>query len=346
MIEKLSTEKLTNLLKTLFVNRVECYCIQLAKGYSKINAPLTDGILEKHIIGEITVGSYQLDVNSFVKWLCFDLDPEKFTDPMLIAKKILEVTLEKVKNKEGEETPRIWESCIVLEASRYPDRSYHIWILFLIPIQAKIARWLGLRILEMANLNPKLIEVFPKQNEITPETPYGNFVKLPFGKHQVEQKYSKMLDFNSFEPVSLIELENKHGLSFLEKDIEKMASFNIKKSVQTVFEVPKTFKKLSNKDEEKSVCFLLKYWKPGFRNDLEISFLGMCIKEGVNYESAKRIISEVCTRSNTSVSETENALSKVDYHYDNRLNVNLKGRSGIQEVIETIIKKEREKNDT
>ena len=182
-----------NLLKELFVNRTDCYCIQLKQGYSKVAEPLTDEILLKHLSGEITVGSYQLDSCSYVKWLCFDFDPEKLPDPKEAAKQVLAVLLEKEKGEDGIERPRVWPNCVILEASRYPDPSYHIWVLFLIPVKAKVARWLGLRVLEMANLNPKQMEVFPKQNELTPEKPYGNFVKLPLGKHQVEGKWSRIL---------------------------------------------------------------------------------------------------------------------------------------------------------
>ena len=76
----------------------------------------------------------------------------------------------------------------------------------------------------MANLNPKQMEVFPKQDELSPEKPYGNFVKLPFGKHQVENKWSRLLSVEAFEPLPGEELENKHGFSFSEKDSEKTRS--------------------------------------------------------------------------------------------------------------------------
>ena len=51
-------------------------------------------------------------------------------------------------------------------------------------------------------------------------------------------------------------------------------------------------------------------------------------------DSASRVITEVCQRTNTSKEDTENALKKVTYHYKkSRLNVNLKAYSGIGEVI-------------
>ena len=253
------TTDILTILKDLFVNRTDCYCVQLKQGYSKIAQILTDEILRQHLDGKTTVGSYQLDLNNLVKWLCLDLDPEKLSDPKTTAQQILSILLHKTTDKEGNQTPRIWPNCIILEASRYPDPSYHIWLLFLIPVQAKPARWPGLRILEMANLNPKQIEVFPKQDSLTPQTPYGNFVNLPFGKHQVESKWSRMLDLDTFEPLPIEELENKHGLSFSEAETQKLENMETKKSVQIAFETPKTFKKLSSQDQENTVNTLTKY---------------------------------------------------------------------------------------
>ena len=333
-------------LRALFVNRSDCYCIQLKQGYSKIPQPLTDQILQQHLDGKTTVGSYQLDTNNLVKWLCLDLDPEKLSDHKETAKQILSILLQKTKDKEGNETPRIWPNCIVLEASRYPDPSYHIWLLFLIPLEAKAARWIGQRILEMANLSPKQIEVFPKQNEITPERPYGNFVKLPFGKHQVEGKWSRLLDLETFEPLPIKQLEDKHGLSFSKRDIEKLQKLEPKKNIQIAFEAPKTSKKLTDQDEEKTVQFLIDIWREGYRNEVTLSFCGMCIKKGVNHESARRIIEEVCKRTDTPSIDTLEFLSKVDYQFKHRTNIgNLKGSSGIREVIEAI-KEADQKNHT
>lgn len=151
------------LLKTLFVNRTDCYCRQLKQGYTRVEQQLTGNVLAQHLKGEVTVGSYQLDMESRVKWLCLDFDPEKLKDPKEAVQKVLAVLFETKKDEDGNEVPRVWPSTVVLEASRYPDPSYHIWVLFLLPVKAKVARWLGLRFLEMANVSPKTVEVFPKQ---------------------------------------------------------------------------------------------------------------------------------------------------------------------------------------
>ena len=340
MLQETSIQPIFNALRSLFVNRLDCYCIQLKHGYSRIDEPLTEKILLKHLSGEVTVGSYQLDQGSLVKWLCYDFDPEKLPDPKYATKKVLSALLDH-KEQGGIRTPIVWDNCIMLEASRYPDPSYHIWVLFQKPIKAKAARWLGLRILEMAGLSPKQVEVFPKQDEVTPDRPFGNFVKLPFGKHQVEGKWSRMLDFESFEPLPSEELENKHGLSFSKKDLEKLESIEAKKDVQVKFKAPTAFKKLSDKDEEKTVSFLTRYWQQGYRNDLTLSFCGMCIKQGVSHESVRRIIGEVCERTSTSAFDTSEFLKKVDYQFTHRANIgSLKGSSGIREVVKAIKEKQ------
>ncbi len=331
-----------NLLKRLFVNRTDCYCIQLKQqGYTRITEPLTDEVLLRHLNGDMTVGSYQIDVYNCVKWLCFDFDPEKLPIPKGAVKQVLSIMLEKQKGENGTKTPRIWPNSIILESSRYPDPSYHIWVLFQDAIKAKAARWLGLYILEMAGLSPKQVEVFPKQDEVTLERPFGNFVKLPFGKHQVEGKWSRMLDLETFEPLPSEELESKYGLTFSEKDLEQLEGLQTKKNVQVKFDAPTVSKELGGKDEEKTAHFLSRYWLPGYRNDLTLSFCGMCIKQGISHKSAKRVIGEVCERTGTSSCETSEFLQKVDYQFTNRANLgSLKGSSGIREVIEAIKEKQ------
>lgn len=331
-------------LKSLFVNRTDCYCIQLKQGYSRLNELLSDKILQKHLSGEVTVGSYQLNEYNCVKWLCFDFDPEKLSDPRATTKKVLSVLLEP--NGQGASIG-IWKSSIVLEASRYPDPSYHIWVLFAESIKAKAARWLGLRILEIAGLSPKQVEIFPKQDEVTADRPFGNFVKLPFGRHQVEGKWSRMLDLETFEPVPSEEVECKHGLTFSEADLELLERLQNKKNVQVKFEAPIASKRLSSKDEEKTVSFLARYWQSGYRNDLTLSFCGMCIKQGVSHESARRIIGGVCERTSTSAFDTSEFLQKVDYQFTHRANIgSLKGSSGIREVVEAIKEKQNVKVNT
>jgi len=326
---------LVNEFLRLFVARKDCYAVQTSRRYVRVQEPLTKDVLEAHLQGKLTVGTYQLNPkDNTVKNLCFDLDPEKLENPEEVAEKIIRVCFEKPKG----EHPRIWKHSLLLEASRYPDPSFHIWVFFLLPFPAKAARWLGYRILELADLNPRLIEVFPKQDFLTKERPYGNLIKLPLGKHQVAKKWSYFLNPETFEPLEPEILTEVSGISFSVAETEKILELasSERKTVQIRFDLPQSFKPLPNEEEEKVVRFLMRYWRPGFRNQLEMTFLGYCIKRGISYDSAYRIIDEITRR--THDEERSQRLRLVDYHYRNRLNIPLKGSSGLLEIIKELIK--------
>ncbi|MCL6579633.1 MAG: primase C-terminal domain-containing protein [Candidatus Bathyarchaeota archaeon] len=238
-----NTADIASALHRLFVNREDCYCVQRRDGgYIKVDAPLTIEVLHQHLRGELTVGAYQLGLDNTVKYLCFDFDPEHLPDTHKAVQRLLAVLFEKRKEANDVERPRVWPGAVLLEASRWPDPSYHVWVLFSIPVTAKVARWLGLRCLELAGLDPREVEVFPKQTELSKDRPYGNFVKLPLGKHQAVGKWSKLLKRETFEPLPNEALLNIWGVSFSEADIAKIMSFEEKRHVQTTLATPENFK--------------------------------------------------------------------------------------------------------
>jgi len=330
----MNPESVIEALQRLFVNRHDDYAIQQSDGrYLRANHPLTFDAIQEHLNGKVTVGAYQLDECNCVKYLCFDFDPETNKDPLATAKKILEVVLEEDKEKR----PRVWQKAILLEASRYPDNSYHLWVLFEPTIPAKVAKWLGLRILELANLNPKEIEVFPKQTELTTDRPFGNLVKLPLGLHQVEKKRSQFVDVETFDPLSSTCLFNVEGISFSEVDIDKILSLKEKAAVQITFDLPQNFRILKTEGEARITRFLLPYWKEGQRNRVEMAFLGWCLKRGISLESALRIIDEVTRVTNDT--ECYSRLKLVKYHYQNRRTIGPKllGISGLRQIVKEAI---------
>lgn len=327
---------LSDQIQRLFIVRPDCFCTQLKTGsYVREDIPLGNDIIEKHLAGQATIGTYQLSKDGLVKWLCFDLDPEKLLDPGRTATKILDVCFEEKEEADGAKRPRVWRKAVLLEASRYPDSSYHVWILFEPMIAAKVASWLGLRILELSGLSPKDIEVFPKQTELTPDRPFGNIVKVPLGFHQVERKWSRVLNPATFEPLPNT-FEDNQGISFSEADLARIMSSEKKTYVQASLLCPENFTPLNDNEEEEDVQFLCRHWVKGHRQELEMYFLGLCLKRHVNYESARHIIEEVTTRTNDE--ERTQRLEQVDYHYRNRLNVTLKGKSGILETLREIKK--------
>jgi len=211
--EKEENKKLSLILDKLFVNRHDSYALQQRDGqYYRVDSPLMLELLERHLRGEPTVGVYQLSEDNMVKWLCFDIDPEHNPNPPETASKLVQTCLE---NK------RFYPKSLWLEASRHPDPSFHVWVLFSVPVNAKVAKWLGVKIMALADVNPKQLELFPKQTEIGSEG-FGSLVKLPLGFHQVEKKWSEFLNLETFEPLPKKAILEAEGVSFSQEDLEKI----------------------------------------------------------------------------------------------------------------------------
>jgi len=325
-------------LQDLFVNRHDNYAVQRRTGhYFRVQKPLTLEVLQQHLEGKVTIGAYQLNAESMVKTLIFDLDPEQLENPQATARTIVEECVKKPEPKK----PRFYREAVLLEASRHPDPSYHIWIFFQpLPIPAQMARWLGFKVLEHANINPKRVEVFPKQDKLSEARSYGNFVKLPLGKHQAHDKWSQFLHLETLTPLPPNCLFEVQGVSFPETDIQRILGFSQKTHLQAKLTLPKNYKPLGNSEEEKIVRFLVKYWSPGNRNQVEMAFLGWCLKRGVAYESARRIIQRVVDL--TGDEEASSRLRLVDYHYGNRrsLGWQLLGLSGLRKIVRERLKNE------
>jgi hypothetical protein len=318
----------------LFVNRTDTYAVQREDGsYLRVEKPLVREDLERHLNGEVTVGTYQLDKDDRVKELVFDVDPDHVEDPADTAKRILEeCTL-----KPSPEKPRFWASTVLLEASRYPDPSYHVRVLFEPALKAAHARWLGLKILSLTGFTPSQVEVFPKQAGLTAATPYGNFVKLPLGLHREKKRWSRFLDRETFKPLPNTVLLHVYGASFSEGDLRDLDRLLAREeAVQMRLPAgarPGSSRSLGGREEEETVQLLAKYWRRGRRNRLEMAFLGWCLKSGISYESAYRVIdavTELCRDE-----ERAGRLQLVKYHYGSRRSLGpaLKGFTGLVEVI-------------
>jgi len=174
-------------LREVFVARDDTYAIQQADGrYIRIRARLSDNVLHQHLAGKVTVGVYQLDpTTNEVKWICADIDPERTTAVWEAAERIYKESIA-LFNPEA----------VILEASRYPDPSAHVWAC-LKPVLAGLAQTIGKRLLDKAG-TPE-VELFPKQTDV--RGGFGNLVKLPLGLHQREKKWSYILNPEDLSPL-------------------------------------------------------------------------------------------------------------------------------------------------
>lgn len=171
----------------LFVNRSDVYAKQTDDGsYVKVSEYVTDQLLDMHLYGEVTIGTYALNHENKVRWLCFDVDAHRSADD----------TDETLKAKQENAEQEKDTICMfldnanvryVLESSGTPY-SYHIWV-FLKPVEAAKAKHFGKRVLQECGI--KKMEVFPKQEKLN-KNGYGNLVKLPLAINRKNGNKSKI----------------------------------------------------------------------------------------------------------------------------------------------------------
>lgn len=208
--QETTREEIAKALFSLFVVRSDTYAVQKEdKSYVRIEEPLTTDLIKGHLEGNITVGTYNLDKENMVKWGCIDIDEEAVDDPRETAK-----TIHKTLVENG-----FLKRAVVIEASRHPDPSYHVWILFKETYPAYIAKYLLERVLEKCN-NPK-VEIFPKQTRLEKDG-FGNLVKLPLGLHQKSKKWSSLVDPETFKPLPFESVFEIDGTTLYESEIAEI----------------------------------------------------------------------------------------------------------------------------
>jgi hypothetical protein len=155
--KKMDVVVVANQMYDTFVNRDDCYAMQLKNGaYYCVRRPLLPGVIADHLLGHITVATYTLSEQSTAKFTALDADTDE----------------------------DFYKLCRVFEKLPYPSyleasrRGGHLWFFFEKPIAGKNARNFGL---EVAKLYGVEAEVFPKQT-ITKGP--GSCIRLPFGIHR------------------------------------------------------------------------------------------------------------------------------------------------------------------
>ena len=164
-------------IENLFVNRHDVYPRQLdgLNEYRVIKEKINKDLIAKHLSGEITIGSFQINPeDNKVKWICFDFDGH-LAEELEKAKKLFS------RLKEKGFSP-------LLEFSG--RRGYHIW-LFVEPVDASVARKFATEI----SKDSKPHEVFPRQDKIE-KNEFGGQVKIPLGIHRASKQRSFLFDEN------------------------------------------------------------------------------------------------------------------------------------------------------
>lgn len=196
------------LLRDFFFNRRDKVAVVFTKGKKRAPFPVhpknnnPDALIASHVLGEMApkalvctalkkdgsiscfsgrfrIGSYAPALDGTTRWLCLDFDGAGHKSPLMDARG---AALETVRNCYAQKIP------CYLERSG-GGQGYHIWVFFEEPVQASQARALGFKLaptrapLQKGGFahpqNGLGIEVFPKQNKISP-TGVGNMVYLPW----------------------------------------------------------------------------------------------------------------------------------------------------------------------
>lgn len=154
-------------------------------GYNPVYSSLTPRLVEEHLEGRQTLGVYQLDEESRVRWLAFDVDIRSDRLPAALKQRPL---WQGLLGAAFRTAAAIADLCAMeglktfLEYSGF--KGYHVWVPLASPVPAADARLVGQFIQGHAGeVSPDIsVEVFPKQARLQGKN-MGNLVKLPLGVH-------------------------------------------------------------------------------------------------------------------------------------------------------------------
>lgn len=183
-------------IKRLFINRFDRYSIQnpdMPEKFPDVKEPLTDYILLKGILGDITIGTRAINPNdNKIKWVCYDIDADHNENPRLVADTIIKYLKE-------------WHSLTgYLEKSGSPD-SYHVWI-FILPIDNDLAYGFDLAFKARIKtvLNSMGIEIGEHSIDRGVQKGESGMIKLPFNIQLKNDVRSEFLgDISKIQPERL-----------------------------------------------------------------------------------------------------------------------------------------------
>ena len=179
------------LINKFLINRYDVFAEQTFDGrYFKVSNQISEQLIQNHINGKITIGSYSTSNSGTCKWICYDVDAHRAKDDTEEALIQKELKAEDDLNNLKTHLDKIGIEYLV-ESSGTPH-SYHVWI-FIQEVEVAKAY-------HFANMIAKAVgfdgEVNPKQRTWNKDNQYGNLVKLPFAFHQKQKVFSYIHGFD------------------------------------------------------------------------------------------------------------------------------------------------------
>jgi len=234
-----------------------------AVAYRPVDTPLTEQLVEQHLAGEIILGCYQLLPNSTVQWLAWDVDSR---DTPLARSYTQQIT----SFLTSQQVPHAveWSG----------SKGYHIFLFFQQPIPASQAKLITDSVRKRFGLpatGPDHVECFPKQEALTPTSPYGNLMKLPLGEHPVTRDRSRFV---------------RIGGDWGELPAEETLRLRV-----TPEQVARLVQAGSANDLVEQVGNLFTgLWTEGERHNLALGLSGYLANSGWRLEQARQVMEEIC----------------------------------------------------
>jgi len=237
--------------------------------------------VEKHLMGDMVLGAYQLREDNTITWMCFDIDSTDLQKARDLTLKLCQF---------------LGDIPYLVEFSG--NKGYHVWVFFKKPILAENVRALAVEIREAVGgkiSGDPHIEVFPKQGKLTESNPLGNLVKLPLGAHPVTKNRSRFIDPEG-------EWENGASKDPIE-ELKKSTTLEEFASCLENFDDPM----------ETIVATLSGYWVEGQRHDLALYLSGWLATAGWDLEDAMTVVEKL---NNAAGGDLRNQLQCVEDTYE------------------------------
>jgi hypothetical protein len=173
-----SKDVLAKRMLELFFIRRDAYGLEKPSGWKTVKQPVTIDLIEQHLNGEPCLGAHPISLENQCKWIGWDLDTKEKAD-VVYSRAI----------------KRYPKTAVLLNSTG--GRGYHIRIFFNRSIPAEDANRLARELVE----GIEGVEYYPKQAWIS-KRGFGNFMRLPLGKHQKTGRTGKLIF-----PKSLLEIK-------------------------------------------------------------------------------------------------------------------------------------------
>lgn len=262
-------------------------------------------LIEQHLAGETVLGAYNLLPNNTVRWMAFDVDSKAdYAKAREIAKKLCEFL-------DGIDYIVEWSG----------NKGYHIIIFFDKPVPAAEAKAVGDAIREACGL-PKSgdphVEVYPKQEKLTPSNPHGNLLRLPLGQHPTTHNKTLFVDpFNGWED----------GPAKPPEDLLKwrVSLADLRKKVEEV------------DPEEQLVGLLAPYWADGQRHEMALYTAGYLASLGWTEEAVVDLVTQLTDQTG---GDLDNLVECVTDTFEKMYkNENIRGFEGLSQMLPSSVLK-------